>query len=95
MIRFSLALTCIVVLFVTFLFVPVAAANGPVFTVVYPTGVFPDDVNNVQAAKAVTKSLATNRLSKRYAFCNVNVWNDMAERGGFEPPLGCLVPKTV
>jgi hypothetical protein len=33
----------------------------------------------------VRKSPATNRLSKRYALCNVNVWNDMAERGDLNP----------
>jgi hypothetical protein len=32
------------------LFSPAAAANGPAFSVVYPTGVFPEDVQNVQAA---------------------------------------------
>jgi hypothetical protein len=34
------------------------------------------------------KSPATNLLSKRYALCNVIVWNDMAERGGIETSVG-------
>jgi hypothetical protein len=33
----------------------------------------------------MTKSPATNRLSKRSTLCNVIVWNDMAERGGLKP----------
>jgi hypothetical protein len=51
MTRFSrTAIGAVVFVVTSFFALSASAANAPAFSVVYPTGVFPDDVKNVQAA---------------------------------------------